>query len=140
MPATRPVILAALQTLLKSGVTAVSNRVYLPWDNPADIEDAPMLQIAVEDGSVDPDVIIGQWEHTISIRIAAVVAGKFNYQTTWDILNAAATAINANPTLTGQVNRIEITGAGDSVTVAGDKILWPHLSAIITYRTAKGSL
>ena len=140
MSTARATILAALKTLLISGVTAVSGRVYLPWDDQPDVENAPYLQIAVEDGGINPDVIIGQWEHSLSIKIGAVKSGKFDYAATWELLESAAAAINGNPTLTGSVNRIEITGSADSVTVAGDRILWPHVTAEITYRTMKGTL
>jgi len=140
MATKRATILAALQTLLKTGVTGVSNRVYLPWDNQPDLADAPLLQIEIADTTIDPDQIIGQWEHTVAVNIGAVKTGKFDYSATWDLLNAAASTIAANATLSGNANRIEITGAADSVTVAGDRILWPHLTAIIIYRTMKGAL
>ena len=138
MSAQRPVILEALKTLLKSGVPAVSNRVYLPWDLHNDVY--PMIQIGIEDSNVDPDAIIGQWEHTINIKIGAVQTGKFDHQAVWDLLSAAVTAISANQTLGGSVRSIEITGCSDSLIVAGDKMLWPHLAVNIVYRTQKGNL
>lgn len=136
----RATILAALKTMLVNNVTAVAGRVYLPWDDQPDIDNAPCLQLAVDEGSIDPDQIIGQWEHTVPVKIAALKTGKFDYSATWDLLASVATAINSNPSMSGLVNRIEITGSADSVTVAGDKILWPHLAATITYRTTKGAL
>lgn len=140
MATSRATILAALKTLLVNGVSAVAGKVYLPWDDQPELSNAPLLQLEIADTTIDPDQIIGQWEHTVAVNIGAVKTGKFDYSTTWDILGAAAAAINSNPTLNGTVNRIEITGAADSVTVAGDKVLWPHLQAVIVYRTTKGTL
>jgi len=140
MSTVRATILAAFKALLVAGVPAVSGRVYLPWDDQPDTETAPFLQVAIDDASIDPDVIIGQWEHTIPVRIGAVKTGKFDYSAVWELLGSTAAAISANPTLTGQAQWIEITGSADSVTVAGEKILWPHLTAVMVYRTTKGTL
>jgi hypothetical protein len=140
MAATRPAILAALKALLVAQVTAVAGKVYLPWDDQPETATAPLLQVDVADTDVNPDQIIGLWEHTILVRIGAVVTGKFNYQSAWDLLDAVSAAIQGNATLSGLATRIEITGAADHVTVAGDKLLWPHLSATIIYRTTRGTL
>lgn len=133
-------MVAALKALLINSVTAVSGRVYLLWDDQPDVEHAPYLQIAFEDATIDPDVIIGQWEHTVPVKIAALKTGKFDYIGTWDLLNSVSASINSNPNLSGLVSRIEITGKGDHITIAGDKILWPHLTGVIVYRTTKGLL
>lgn len=140
MPAQRPVILEALKALLKAGVAAVSNRVYLPWDNMPETAAGAMIQIAIDDSSTDGGAIIGLWEHQIPVKIGAIKGGKFDYQAVWDILHLAAGAIMADYTLAGQVESIEITGQADHLTQAGDRILWPHLSATITYRTQRGAL
>ncbi|MCX5875308.1 MAG: hypothetical protein NT087_03220 [Deltaproteobacteria bacterium] len=140
MPAQRPVILEALKTLLKAGVAAVSNRVYLPWEALPEHDAGAMLQIAIDDSTTDAGVVIGLWEHTVPVKIGAIKAGKFDYQAVWDILNAAAAAIQANYTLAGSVESIEITGQADHLIQGGDRILWPHLAATITYRTQRGAL
>ena len=140
MAAKRPVILEALKTLLKTGVPAVSNRVYLPWDAMPEIEAGAMIQIAIDDSGIDNGAIISQWKHTVPVKIGAIKSGKFDYQAVWDILNAAAIAIAANYTLTGQVVRVDLTGGADHLTQAGDRILWPHLTAEIVYLTPQGAL
>ena len=139
MAATRPAILAALKALLVAQVTGVSGKVYLPWD--AIPESATTyLQIEVEDSQVDPSETIGRWLHRVPLRIGAVVMGKFDIQAVWNILDATSAAILADGTLSGQVQRVEVTGAADSVTVAGDRILWPHITAEIAYFTPSGAL
>jgi hypothetical protein len=140
MAAKRPVVLEALKTLLKAGVAAVANRVYLPWDSVPDLENAPMLQISIEDSTTDPGAIIGLWEHKVPVNIGAIKTGKFDYQAVCDLLNSAAAAIFADYTLAGQVESIDITGQADHLTQAGERILWPHLTATITYRTPRGAL
>lgn len=140
MPAQRPVILEALKALLKAGVATVSNRVYLPWDAMPEHDAGPMIQIAIDDSSTDSGAIIGLWEHTVPVKVGAIKGGKFDYQAVWDILNSAAGAIQADHTLSGTVESIEITGGADHLTQAGDRILWPHLAATITYRTQRGAL
>ncbi len=140
MAAKRPVILEALKTLLKAGVSAVANRVYLPWDAMPDLDNAPMLQIAIDDSSTDAGAIIGMWEHVVPVNIGAIKTGKFDYQAVCDLLNTAAGAIFADYTLGGQVESIEITGQADHLTQGGDRILWPHLTARIVYRTQRGAL
>jgi len=140
MAAQRPAILAALQSLLKSGVPAVSNRVYLPWDNIPELENAPMIQIAVEDAEIDTGQLLGPWVHKIRVRIGFIKTGKFDHQAAWDIVAAAATAISAGYTLGGLVESINLTGAADHLETAGDRILWPHLTAEIIYRTDPGAL
>ena len=140
MPAKRPVILTALADLLKTGVPAVANRVYLPWESVPELTTVAVIQIAIDDSTTDPGVVIGLWEHSVPVKIGAIKSGKFDYQAVWDILNAAAAAIQNNYTLSGTVESIEITGQADHLTQAGDRILWPHLAATITYRTQRGAL
>lgn len=132
--------MAAFKAVLVAGVPAVSGRVYLPWDDMPDIDNAPMLQIAIDEAQIDPDQIIGQWEHTVPIKIGSIKAGKFDYAAVWDLLNDALAALKTDPTLSGLVQRIEINGAADHLTVAGDRVLWPHLAASIVFRTTRGAL
>lgn len=139
MAATRPAILAALKALLAAQVTAVAGKVYLPWDAIPETAET-FLQIEVEDSQVDPSETIGRWLHRVPLRIGAMVKGKFDAQATWNVLNDTSAAILANGTLSGQVQRMEVTGAGDSVTVAGDKILWPHITVEIAYFTPAGAI
>jgi hypothetical protein len=134
----RATILAALKTTLQAGVTAVSNRVYLPWDDQPETASNPLLQIEIADTVVDDSESIGQWLHTITLRIGAVKAGKFDYAATWDLLQAAATALAGSAIADAQ--RVDITGCADSVTVTGDRLLWPHLEAQIVYLTPAGQL
>lgn len=139
MSATRPVILAALKTLLINGVTAVAGKVYLPWDNPPETSSAPFLEIITQDSTIDQE-IIGVWTHTIPIKIGCVQTGKFDYPTVWDILDTVASTIEASRTLSGSAVSINITGDEDSITTNNDRILWPHLTADIIYRTTKGHI
>jgi len=140
MAAQRPAVFAALKTALVNGVTAVNGRVYLPWDAQPETVTAAAIEIAIEDSIIDDSVIIGTWEHRIDIKIGCVKQGKFDYAAIWEILNASSAAIAADPTLSGNATRIELTGGGDHIVVAGEKILWMHISAQIVYRTQKGSL
>lgn len=140
MAAQRPVILEALKTLLKAGVSTVSNRVYLPWDNMPEHDAGAMIQITIEESTIDMEQLLGQWVHTVPVKIGAIKSGKFDYQAVWDILTAAAAAISGNYTLSGLVETINPAGGADHLIVAGDRILWPHLSAEIIYRTDPGKL
>jgi len=140
MAAKRPVILEALKTLLKTGVPAVSNRVYLPWDAMPEIEAGAMIQIAIDDSTTDMEQLYGKWVHTVPVKIGAIKAGKFDYQAVWDILATAAAVISGNYTLSGQVETINLAGAADHLVQAGDRILWPHLNTEIIYRTNPGEL
>lgn len=139
MAAQRPAILAALKALLAAQVTAVAGRVYLPWDAIPESAET-FLQIEVADTSIDTDVIIGQWEHAVSLRIGAVVKGKFNIQAAWDLLAASAAGLLTDLPLGGLVDRMDFTGAADHITEAGDRVLWPHIELTIIYRTTRGTL
>lgn len=139
MAATRPAILAALKTLLAAQVTAVAGRVYLPWDAIPESAET-FLQIEVAATSIDTDVIIGQWEHAVTLRIGAVVKGKFNIQTAWDLIAASAAGLLTDLSLGGLVARMDFVGAADHITEAGDRILWPHIELQIIYRTTRGTL
>lgn len=138
MTAKLPTILNALKALLSSGISSVTNCVYLPWDTVPDDKQL-LLQIAVDDASIDDSESMGSWQHTLPVQIGAVHYGKFDYSATWEVLNSVTDLLRAT-TLANTVQRIDITGSGDSITVAGDKILWPHVSANIVYLTPAGAL
>lgn len=139
MSAKRPQVLEALKALLVAGVPAVSSRVYLPWDAIPD-NSGVFIQIEVADSEVDDSEVIGSWLHRVSVRIGAVRSGKFDIQAVWDLLNTASAAIMADCTLSGTVQRIDITGAADSLHEAGERILWPHIAAEIVYLTPAGAI
>lgn len=139
MSATRPVIFAALKTLLKTEVTAVSNRVYLPWDDQPETSAAPFLQIEVISSTVS-EAGIAFWDHTVTIAVGCVKTGKFDYQSTWDILSAASSTLAAHYTLGGVAINTIVSDPADEIIVEGTKILWPHFRAAITYRTAIGTI
>jgi len=138
MSAIRPVILAALKAVLVANVTAVNGRVYLPWDNQPDLADAPLLQIEVDDAQIDDAESMGVWVHTLPVRIGAVKTGKFDYQTTWDLL-ATVTSTLLTTSVSG-CQRVDVSGSADSVTVAGDKLLWPHINVDLVYLTTAGTI
>lgn len=140
MAATRPAILAALKALLATQVTAVAGKVYLPWDAIPQPEPDKMLQIEVADTTINPDAIIGQWEHVITARIGAVVKGKFDIQAAWDLMAASTTGLLTDLSLGGLAARIDFVRAADHITEAGDRILWPHIELQIIYRTTRGTL
>lgn len=139
MAATRPLIFSTLKSLLQGGVPAVSQRVYLPWDDMPDVDNMPVLQIAIDNTDVEL-VGISHSRHTVQISVAALRPGKFDYQATWNMLSSVSAVFATNYTLSGKAEVVTITGAADHVTVAGDKILWPHLTATIIYRTPLGEL
>lgn len=139
--AQRPLILAALQATLAAGVPLAAGRVYLPWDTLPELREVgTLLQIDIGETEVDDLVILGRWQHLVHVRIGAIKAGVYDYPVVWQLLNAAAAAIAADPTLGGTCWRIDITGMADFITQAGDRIMWPHLDATIYYLTPVGSL
>jgi len=141
MAAKRPLVLAAFKAALVSGAPLATGGAFLPWDAMPDAKEAgPLIQIEIVDSDMDDSECIGQWVHRIQVRIGAVVSGVFDYPAVWEILQQASQALAVSGTLGGLVQRIDITGAADSVTVAADKVLWPHLSADIIYLTPAGSL
>ena len=140
MAAQRPVILETLRDLLEAEVLAVNSRVCFPWDAKLNPDDGSMLQVAMGESTVDNGDTIGMWLHRINIKIGAVVAGSFDYPEAWAILDDVAAAIAADYTLSGSCEYITVTGCGDSIDVAGDKIMWPHLAATIEYMTPRGAL
>ena len=140
MAAKRPLILTALKNRLIAGVPGVSGRVMLPWDKPLKTEDGPLLQIALGDSTINETEAIGQWLHTIPIKIGATVEGAFDYPAAWDLLENAAAALTLDYSLGGNCRRVLLTGGADSMEVAGDKFLLPHLVATIEYMTPVGAL
>jgi hypothetical protein len=139
MAAQRPVILEALRSTLALAVTT-GERICFPWDAQLDPKDGPMIQVAMGEGRIDDGYTIGLWRHLVSIRIGAVVAGAFDYPSTWDILAEVSAALVDDYTLGGTCTSITFTGCGDSIEVAGDKIMWPHLAATIEYMTPQGAV
>ena len=87
---------------------------------------------------IDDAETIGSWVQTMPVRIGLVRYGKFDYAATWQQLNTI-TGLIRNASISG-VQRIDITGASDSITEAGNKILWPHLAIDVVYLTAAGEL
>ena len=117
--AKRPLIMAALKTVMINGVALVASRCYLPWDNRPTMEDVretgPILLIEVVDGSIDDTESIGQWMHTVKINVGGVKAGTFDYPTTWELLQQASQALLASGTLGGLAQRIDVTGTSDHI-------------------------
>lgn len=139
MSTKRATILAALKAQLAADVSAVAGRVYLPWDSLPENDRMPYLQIELLDAEVDDSESIGQWLHRIPMRVGLLMPGKFDHAATWEIMAAVAACLLLNGTIAG-AQRIDVTGCADSVTVAGERILWPHIAADLVYLTAAGSL
>jgi hypothetical protein len=114
--------------------------VYLPWQEHDARERDPYLLIDIDDTSVDTGEVIGQWVHTIGVKVLAVVQGQPDIQAAWDLLADASAAIQADTTLGGLCQRVDVTGAADAITVSGNRILSPHIQAEIVYLTAAGTL
>lgn len=138
MAATRPAILAALKALLVAQVTAVAGKVYLPWDAIPETAET-FLQVEVA-GYRFSDALTGYWDHVLTVRIGAVIKGKFNAQTTWDLLDGSLHALHGVETMGGTATRTTLEGGDDHITEAGDRIMWPHIEVNIYYRTLEGHL
>jgi hypothetical protein len=141
MAAQRPLIMAALKQALVTGVTLVAGRVYLPWEAmPDPREEGQLLQIDLGESEVDDSEVIGKWMHRVQVRLGCVRAGVFDYPAVWEVLNQVASTLLVSPPLGGTVWRVELTGCADSIEVAGDKIMWPHLAITLFYLTPAGAL
>lgn len=138
MSAHRPAILEALKALLVAGMPDLSGRVYLPWESLPENGTNPLIQFDVDDSQIDDAETIGSWVQTMPVRIGYIRYGKFNYSATWEQLNTI-TGLIRNASISG-IQRIDITGASDSVTEAGNKILWPHIVADVVYLTPAGEI
>jgi hypothetical protein len=138
MSAHRPAILEALKALLVTGLPDLSGRVYLPWEPLPETGTQPLVQFDVDDSQIDDSETIGSWVQTMPVRIGYIRYGKFDYAATWQQLNTI-TGLIRNASISG-IQRIDITGAADNITEAGNKILWPHLAVDVVYLTAAGEL
>lgn len=138
MSATRPAILTELKALLVAGMPDLSGRVYLPWEPLPENGTNTLVQFDVDDSQIDDTETIGNWVQTMPIRIGLIRYGKFDYAATWEQLNTI-TGLVHSASISG-VQRIDIIGAADSITEAGNKIFWPHLAIDVVYLTAAGTL
>lgn len=139
MSAQRPLIIAALDNLL-AGVDGFSGRVEFPWTDQLNAEDGPFLQVSPGNTTTSDGEVIGQWLHSIPLRIGLVMQGAFDYPAAWEMLAAVAAALSADYSLGGLCQRLTITGMDDSLEVAGNKLFWPHVAITIEYLTPAGAL
>lgn len=141
MAAKRPIVMEAFKQVLVAGVPLASSRVYLPWDDIPEIREVgSYLQIMIQPSEIDDTESIGTWMHRLPLVVSAIRAGAFDYPAVWEMLHQAAQALVAAGALGGLAQRVDVTGTGDEIEVAGDKLLLPHIAVEITYLTPQGSL
>lgn len=139
MSSYRQGIVTALETLLKSRVTSVSNRVFCHRKTPLTLAELPAVEFFDNDADTMME-IVGIRTHNLKVTIIYQAKTSTADDLARNALDEIAQGLFTDRTLGGLCETMDITGHNIMVAVANDVLAAAQLDIVITYRTAYGRI